>query len=79
MRPSTGFLAVVIALQTCRSVSLFGLTSDPCYPFHYYGPSLNGKCTDAIPAENDEHVHWFAKEHEIYAQWAREGRLRQYS
>ena len=30
MRPSTGFFSVVLALQMCRKVSLFGLTSDPC-------------------------------------------------
>ena len=39
--------------QLCRRVSLFGLTSDPCRPFHYYGPS-KPKCMDAIHAQNDE-------------------------
>ena len=78
MRPSTGFISVIIALQICRNVSLFGLTDDPCQPFHYYGkPKAN--CTKAIPAKNDEPLHWFEKEHEIYARWHREGRLTVYS
>ena len=72
MRPSTGFITVVVARQLCRHVSLFGLTSDPCRPFHYYGPS-KPRCTAAIPAANDEHVHWFEREHEIYAEWQRRG------
>ena len=50
----------------------FGLTSDPCRPFHYYGPS-KAKCTNAVPTQNDEHVHWFEREHEIYAEWQRRG------
>lgn len=72
MRPSTGFIAAVVATQLCRHVSLFGLTSDPCRPFHYYGPS-KAKCTNAVPTQNDEHVHWFEREHEIYAEWQRRG------
>ena len=43
-------------------------------PFHYYGPK-KAACTLAVPKENDEHVHWFEKEHEIYARWQQEGRL----
>ena len=78
MRPSTGFLAVVIALQICRRVSLFGLSSDPCRPFHYYGEA-KPSCTPEIPKENDEKVHWFEKEHELYDVWHRAGRLTQYS
>ena len=78
MRPSSGFYAVLVALQICKNVSLFGLNSDPCAPFHYYGPP-KAECTLAVPKENDEHVHWFEKEHEIYARWQREGRLRIYS
>lgn len=78
MRPSSGFYAVLVALQLCSSVSLFGLTSDPCAPFHYYGPKKHG-CTLAVPKENDEHVHWFEKEHEIYARWQQQGLLRIYS
>ena len=78
MRPSSGFYAVLVALQICESVSLFGLTSEPCAPFHYYGPKKTA-CTMAVPKENDEHVHWFEKEHEIYARWQQEGRLRIYS
>ena len=78
MRPSSGFYAVLVALQACANVSLFGLTSDPCQPFHYYGPEKT-TCTLAVPKENDEHVHWFEKEHELYAQWAQQGRLRVFS
>lgn len=78
MRPSTGFLAVVLALQICRKVSLFGLSSDPCRPFHYYGPA-KPSCTPEIPKENDERVHWFEKEHELYDVWSRQGKLTQYS
>ena len=48
MRPSTGFISVIIALQICRNVSLFGLTDDPCQPFHYYGEP-KATCTKAIP------------------------------
>ena len=77
-RPSTGFLAVVLALQICRKVSLFGLSSDPCRPFHYYGPA-KPSCTPEIPKENDERVHWFEKEHELYDVWSRQGKLTQYS
>eukprot|EP00327_Prymnesium_parvum_P000714 CAMPEP_0182843744 /NCGR_PEP_ID=MMETSP0006_2-20121128/26359_1 /TAXON_ID=97485 /ORGANISM="Prymnesium parvum, Strain Texoma1" /LENGTH=78 /DNA_ID=CAMNT_0024973573 /DNA_START=18 /DNA_END=254 /DNA_ORIENTATION=- len=78
MRPSSGFFAVLVALEACVNVSLFGLTTDPCAPFHYYGPPKNS-CSLAIPKENDEHVHWFEKEHELYARWQREGRLRIFS
>ena len=78
MRPSSGFYAVLVALRICKDVSLFGLTSEPCAPFHYYGPK-KAACTLAVPKENDEHVHWFEKEHEIYARWQQEGRLRIYS
>ena len=78
MRPSTGFFSVILALQMCRKVSLFGLSSDPCRPFHYYGPA-KPSCTLEIPKENDERVHWFEKEHELYDAWARQGNLTQYS
>eukprot|EP00966_Prymnesium_polylepis_P132226 3057662-Prymnesium_polylepis.2 len=78
MRPSSGFYAVLVALQACANVSLFGLTSDPCSPFHYYGP-VRSTCTLAVPKENDEHVHWFEKEHELYQLWQQQGRLRVYS
>ena len=78
MRPSTGFISVIIALQICRNVSLFGLTDDPRQPFHYYGEP-KATCTKAIPTKNDEPLHWFEKEHEIYARWHREGRLTVYS
>lgn len=74
MRPSSGFYAVFAAMHTCRNVSLFGMTSEPCAPFHYYGPPKM-ECMLAVPKENDEHVHWFDKEHEIYAEWQRQGRL----
>ena len=72
MRPSTGFFAVILALQMCRKVSLFGLTTDPCRPFHYYGAPKRG-CTAAIPKENDEHVHWFEREHALYHEWHARG------
>ena len=55
-------------------VSLFGLTTDPCQPFHYYG-SPKEKCTHEIPAENDESIHWFEKEHAIYDELQRKGAL----
>ena len=76
MRPSLGLLAVLVALRICKDVSLFGLTSEPC-AFPYYGPK-KAACTLAVPKENDD-VHWFEKEHEIYARWQQEGRLRIYS
>tara|TARA_B110001452_G_C15229922_1_gene426097 strand:- start:1124 stop:2566 length:1443 start_codon:yes stop_codon:yes gene_type:complete len=113
MRPSTGFLSVIIALQICRRVSvrqspphatslarharharlsrtvrpihlaptqLFGLSTDPCRPFHYYGdPKPPGVCTPDIPKENDERVHWFDKEHELYEEWRLRGLLTTYS
>lgn len=72
MRPSTGFVATVLAMQLCRRVSLFGLTTDRCRPFHYYGPPKKS-CTAAIPKENDEHVHWFEREHALYADWHARG------
>ena len=78
MRPSTGFFAVVLALQMCRKVSLFGLTTDPCRPFHYYG-APKPQCTSTIPPENDESVHWFEKEHAIYHDLERQGVLTIYS
>lgn len=80
MRPSTGFFSVVLALQLCRKVSLFGLTTDPCQPFHYYGaPKLQCSSGLEIPAANDESVHWFEKEHAIYADLQARGRLTIYS
>ena len=78
VRPSTGFFAVILALQMCRKVSLFGLTTDNCRPFHYYG-TAKAQCTSAIPKENDESVHWFEKEHEIYYDLERKGALSIYS
>jgi len=62
----------VLAMQLCRRVSLFGLTTDRCRPFHYYGPPKKS-CTAAIPKENDEHVHWFEREHALYADWHARG------
>ena len=78
MRPSTGFFSVMLAMQLCRKVSLFGLTTDPCQPFHYYG-TPKAQCTHAIPAENDESVHWFEKEHAIYHELEKGGRVTVYS
>ena len=78
MRPSTGFFSVILALQMCRKVSLFGLTTDPCRPFHYYG-AAKAECTHAIPKENDESIHWFEKEHAIYSDLERKGALTVYS
>jgi hypothetical protein len=78
MRPSTGFFSVVLALQLCRKVSLFGLTTDPCQPFHYYGEPKK-ECTAAIPPKYDETVHWFEKEHEIYDELQKKGRVTLYS
>ena len=78
MRPSTGFFSVILALQMCRKVSLFGLTTDPCRPFHYYG-AAKAECTNAIPKENDESIHWFEKEHAIYNDLERRGALTIYS
>ncbi len=78
MRPSTGFFSVVLAMGLCRKVSLFGLQTDPCQPFHYYG-APKPACTKAIPKENDESVHWFEKEHAIYYEWEKEGRLTVFS
>ena len=78
MRASTGLYGVLTALHSCERVSLFGLTSDPCAPFHYYGPNKT-ECTLRPPAENDEVVHWFEKEHELYYEWQKQGRLRIYS
>ena len=65
-------------MHASAQVSLFGLTSDPCRPFHYYGTPKT-ECTSAIPPANDESVHWFEKEHEIYANLHRRGRLTIYS
>ena len=78
MRPSTGFFSVILALQMCRKVSLFGLTTDPCRPFHYYG-AAKAECTHAIPKENDESLHWFEKEHAIYSDLEKRGALTIYS
>ena len=78
MRPSTGLYGVLVALHSCAKVSLFGLTSDPCAPFHYYGPNKT-TCTLRVPKENDEPVHWFEKEHELYYEWQRQGRLQIHS
>ena len=80
MRPSTGFFSVILALQLCRKVSLFGLTTDPCQPFHYYGaPKTSCSQGLEIPKQNDESVHWFEKEHEIYSELEKRGRLTVYS
>jgi len=80
MRPSTGFLAVVFAMRLCRKVSLFGLTSDPCMPFHYYGrPPKECTAETQIPPRHDESFHWFEKEHETYGHWAASGKLTIYS
>ena len=78
MRPSTGFFSVILALQMCRKVSLFGLTPDPCKPFHYYGEP-KPSCTEKIPPKYDESVHWFEKEHAIYRDLETKGALTIYS
>lgn len=71
MRPSSGLLAVVFALQACRNVSLFGLTTgSECAPFHYFDPPPK-PCTRAVPEKYDHPFHWFEREHAIYRGWAR--------
>merc|ERR1712216_264577 len=73
MRPSSGFIAVVFALQACRNVSLFGFTgAPPCAPHHYYDPPPPA-CSATIPPRYDHPFHWFEKEHAIYADWERHG------
>ena len=75
MRPSSGLLAVVFALQACRNVTLYGLTNPkPCAPHHYFDAPPK-PCTTAVPAKYDHPFHWFEREHELYAAWAAEGRL----
>ena len=75
MRPSSGMLAVVFALQACRNVSLFGLsTGDPCAPHHYFDEPPS-PCTSAVPDRYNHPFHWFEREHEIYREWAETGRL----
>ena len=70
LRPSTGMIAAVFAMQACRNVSLFGLrTQPPCAPHHYFD-SPPARCTSAVPSRYDHSFHWFEKEHEILAQWA---------
>ena len=70
----------MLALQLCRRASLFGLTTDPCQPFHYYGaPKAVCSAKLEIPKQNDESVHWFEKEHEIYADLQSRGRLTVFS
>ena len=59
-------------------MSLFGLTTDPCQPFHYYGAPKEA-CSLEIPAANDESVHWFEKEHAIYHDLQQQGKLTIYS
>ena len=61
-------------------VSLFGLTTYTCQPFHYYGKP-KPSCSRAleIPKENDESVHWFEKEHEIYRDLQARGKLTLFS
>jgi hypothetical protein len=78
IRPSTGFLAVVLALHACRKVSLFGLQDDPCMPFKYYSEP-RAKCGAEIPKQYDEPLHWFEREHALYNQWQREGLLQVFS
>ena len=68
----------------CANVSLYGFTSDACLPFHYYGPRPTSCAVGkphkmAVPKQNDEPVHWFDKEHELYATWQKKGWLRVYS
>lgn len=75
MRPSSGMLAVVFALQACRNVSLFGLsTGDPCAPHHYFDEPPS-PCTSEVPDRYNHPFHWFQREHEIYRGWAEAGRL----
>jgi len=75
MRPSSGLLAVVFALQACRNVTLYGLSNPkPCAPHHYFDAPPK-PCTTAVPAKYDHPFHWFEREHELYAAWAAEGRL----
>ena len=49
-------------------------------PFHYYGKPPE-KCASEtqIPPKNDESLHWFEKEHELYHLWAAQGKLTIYS
>ena len=75
MRPSSGLLAVVFALQACRNVTLYGLTNPkPCAPHHYFDAPPK-PCSSAVPTKYDHPFHWFEREHELYAAWAAEGRL----
>jgi len=74
IRPSSGLLAVVWALQACRNVSLFGLsTGDACAPFHYFDPPPS-PCSLAVPERYNHPFHWFEREHALYRGWV-QGRV----
>ena len=69
IRPSSGLLAVVWALQACRNVSLFGLsTGEACAPFHYFEPPPS-PCSLEIPEKYNHPFHWFEREHALYRGW----------
>ena len=60
---------MVWALQACRNVSLFGLsTGDACAPFHYFDPPPS-PCSLAVPERYDHPFHWFEREHALYRGW----------
>eukprot|EP00965_Chrysotila_dentata_P058818 1951454-Pleurochrysis_carterae.AAC.1 len=75
IRPSTGFVAVVLALSMCENVSLFGMDdpSTSCSNFHYYEdkpPNCN------ISSKKEMPLHWLEKEHALYRMWHRQGKLK---
>ena len=49
---STGMLAVMWAVQTCGSVTVFGSVHDACYPFHYTDPMVPN-CTKKVKTIED--------------------------
>eukprot|EP00965_Chrysotila_dentata_P100770 3329032-Pleurochrysis_carterae.AAC.1 len=77
MRPSTGFVTVLLARSMCSKVSLFGM-GDPgeCKGFHYYEKQ---KKTCNVTSNKDEPFHWFEMEHALYRTWQREGHINLFS
>jgi hypothetical protein len=71
IRPSTGLMAVVLAMHACANVSLFGLrtAADACLPHHYFdAPGV--ACTRDVPEKYDHAFHDFELEHSVYAAWS---------
>ncbi|XP_067825973.1 alpha-N-acetylgalactosaminide alpha-2,6-sialyltransferase 6 [Heptranchias perlo] len=78
---STGWFTMVIAIQHCDSIQVYGMvSSNHCrkanhkrMPYHYYEPKGPDECMTFVGNENARkgNHHRFITEKDVFAQWAK--------